>query len=262
MRARHRVGHGVEPGLGSLGRRRACQSAGCHRAIVRSTPAVALRPSVRRRQACGYVDNARALPTYPQVQQTTLSIKLIASKEGPLRPCPSPAGDYQPKRSGQLAHATAPALRGSEQPFTALSGACEKSWQGHNSNGLSIDLHRCQAGPGARSRNTVRRAALTLAELPTPATTSMTGRIAPCDNFPPNWDKTAAVRSPVDHRWKSDFCQRRRYSYAAEYRTSQCGRSLGSRIAQHRNQRWSVGWSNVFLSDKPDSLVKCRILRI
>jgi hypothetical protein len=80
MRARHRVGHGVEPGLGSLGRRRACQSAGCHRAIVRSTPAVALRPSVRRRQACGYVDNARTLPTYPQAQQTTLSIKLIASK--------------------------------------------------------------------------------------------------------------------------------------------------------------------------------------
>jgi hypothetical protein len=37
---------------------------------------------------------------------------------GPLRPSLSPAGDYQPKRSGQLAHATPPALRGSEQPFT------------------------------------------------------------------------------------------------------------------------------------------------
>jgi hypothetical protein len=45
-------GHGVEPGLGNSGRRRTCQSADCHRAIVRSPPAVAVRPSVRRRQAC------------------------------------------------------------------------------------------------------------------------------------------------------------------------------------------------------------------
>jgi hypothetical protein len=36
----------------------------------------------------------------------------------PLRPYPSPAGDYQPKRSDQLAQATAPSLRGSGQPST------------------------------------------------------------------------------------------------------------------------------------------------
>ena len=38
----------------------------------------------------------------------------------PLRPYPSPAGDYQPKRSDQLAQATAPSLRGSGQPSTGL----------------------------------------------------------------------------------------------------------------------------------------------
>jgi hypothetical protein len=60
----------------------------------------------------------RALLTYPQAQQTTVSIKLIALKGGPLTPCPSPAGDYQPNRSGHLARATAPSLRGSGQPST------------------------------------------------------------------------------------------------------------------------------------------------
>ena len=36
----------------------------------------------------------------------------------PLRPRPSPAGDYQPGRSGHLAQATAPSLRGFGQPST------------------------------------------------------------------------------------------------------------------------------------------------
>lgn len=40
----------------------------------------------------------------------------------PLRPYPSPAGDYQPKRSDQLAQATAPSLRGSGQPSTLWGG--------------------------------------------------------------------------------------------------------------------------------------------
>jgi hypothetical protein len=35
---------------------------------------------------------------------------------GPLRPGPSPAGDYQPKRSGHLAQAIAPSMRGYGQP--------------------------------------------------------------------------------------------------------------------------------------------------
>jgi hypothetical protein len=34
----------------------------------------------RQASACGYVDNARALPTYPQAQQATISIDLIDSE--------------------------------------------------------------------------------------------------------------------------------------------------------------------------------------
>jgi hypothetical protein len=49
------VGHGVDPELGGLGRRRACQSAGCHRASLRPMHAVMMRSA----HACGYVDNAR-----------------------------------------------------------------------------------------------------------------------------------------------------------------------------------------------------------
>ena len=58
----------------------------CALDIRRSAP----RPSVRRRQACGYVDNASALPTYPQAQQTTVSTKVDCFEGGPRRPCPSP----------------------------------------------------------------------------------------------------------------------------------------------------------------------------
>jgi hypothetical protein len=72
-----RCGARRRSGLGGLGRRRACQSAGCHRASLRPMHAVMLHGA---RHACGYVDNARALPTYPQAQQSTTSINLIASE--------------------------------------------------------------------------------------------------------------------------------------------------------------------------------------
>jgi hypothetical protein len=78
MRARHGVGHGVDPELGGLGRRRACQSAGLS---PRQSASDARRHAARRVHACGYVDNARALPTDPQAQQST-SINLIASEAG------------------------------------------------------------------------------------------------------------------------------------------------------------------------------------
>jgi hypothetical protein len=63
-----RCGARRRSGLGGLGRRRAwpADPAGRHRAIVRSTNAATLRSCVRRAPACGYVDNARALPTCPQ----------------------------------------------------------------------------------------------------------------------------------------------------------------------------------------------------
>jgi hypothetical protein len=40
--------------------------------------AAALRSHLRRTAACGYVDNASALPTYPQSQQTAAIINMIA----------------------------------------------------------------------------------------------------------------------------------------------------------------------------------------
>jgi hypothetical protein len=86
-------------GLGGLGRRRAwpADPAGRHRAIVRSTHAATLRSCVRRAPACGYVDNARALPTCPQAQQAAVSVTLIAlERQG--RPCPSHPGSSQSER--------------------------------------------------------------------------------------------------------------------------------------------------------------------
>ena len=74
-----RCGARRRSGLGGLGRRRACSAdlAGCRRAIVRSTNAAMLRSCARRAPLCGYVDNARALPTYPHAQQATASVTLI-----------------------------------------------------------------------------------------------------------------------------------------------------------------------------------------
>jgi hypothetical protein len=46
----------------------------------RQSASDARRHAARRAHACGYVDNARALPTYPQAQQSTTSINLIVSE--------------------------------------------------------------------------------------------------------------------------------------------------------------------------------------
>jgi hypothetical protein len=54
MRARHRVGHGVEPGLGGLGRRRACQSGRSSSRHCARTRSATLRPRAQR--AGGPVD--------------------------------------------------------------------------------------------------------------------------------------------------------------------------------------------------------------
>ncbi len=46
----------------------------------------------RRAPACGYVDNARALPTYPQAQQAAVSVNLIAlERQGSDPACHAPA---------------------------------------------------------------------------------------------------------------------------------------------------------------------------
>jgi len=61
-------GHGVDTRLGSCGRRRAC----LNQLDRSSRPNCALATPQSRAQratACGYVDNAKALPTYPQTQQ-------------------------------------------------------------------------------------------------------------------------------------------------------------------------------------------------
>jgi hypothetical protein len=85
MRARHRVGHGVEPGLGSLGRRRACQSAGCHRAIVRSTPAIA--PATGRAAQAGLwiCGQRKGVAHIPTGAANDSQQQLIALKGGPVR---------------------------------------------------------------------------------------------------------------------------------------------------------------------------------
>jgi hypothetical protein len=94
-----RCGARRRSGLRGLGRRRACPAdpAGRHCAIVRSTQAATPRSCVRRAPACGYVDNARALPTFPQAQQAAVSVTLIAlERQG--RPCPSHPGSSQSER--------------------------------------------------------------------------------------------------------------------------------------------------------------------
>ena len=89
-----RCGARRRSGLGGLGRRRACPAdlAGYHRAIVRSTGAAMLRSCARRAQLCGYVDNTRALPTYPQAQQATASVYFDCFGVAGFRPCLSQPG--------------------------------------------------------------------------------------------------------------------------------------------------------------------------
>jgi hypothetical protein len=72
-----RCGARRRSGLGGLGRRRACQSG---RLSPRHCALDARRHAAGCAHACGYVDNARALPTYPQAQQATSSSNLIASR--------------------------------------------------------------------------------------------------------------------------------------------------------------------------------------
>ena len=80
-----RCGARRRSGLGGLGRRRACQSS---RLSPRHCALDAPRHAAGRAQACGHVDNARALPTCPQAQQQTIRTNLIASERkgsGPAR---------------------------------------------------------------------------------------------------------------------------------------------------------------------------------
>jgi len=72
-----RCGARRRSGLGGLGRRRACQSG---RLSPRHCVLDTRRHAAGRAHACGYVDNARALSTYPQAQQPTISINLITSE--------------------------------------------------------------------------------------------------------------------------------------------------------------------------------------
>src|ERR1700751_6491122 len=75
MRARHGVGHGVDPELGRF------RSASCLpiRQVVNAQLCTRSTSShLRRTPTCGYVDNASALPTDPQDQKTKVSVNLIA----------------------------------------------------------------------------------------------------------------------------------------------------------------------------------------
>jgi hypothetical protein len=86
-----------------------------HCALDTRRSAVTQRATQAGLWICGQRKGVAHIPTGAANDST----KSIALKWGPLTPsCPSPAGDYQPKRSAQLAHATAPALRGSGQPST------------------------------------------------------------------------------------------------------------------------------------------------
>jgi hypothetical protein len=71
------TGQLLEPELGGLGRRRACQSAGCHRASLRPMHAVMMRSA---RTPVDMWTTQETLPTYPQAQQSTTSINLIVQK--------------------------------------------------------------------------------------------------------------------------------------------------------------------------------------
>jgi hypothetical protein len=91
-------GTASKPRLGRLGRRRACHPAGCHCAIVHSVSATALRPRARHEKACGYVDNARALPTSPQAAAKTAKPCMIAFERGEVSPRAITLPDHQTAR--------------------------------------------------------------------------------------------------------------------------------------------------------------------
>ena len=119
MRARHGVGHGVESQTWPF------RSAPClpiqqvrHRAIVRSATAAALRPRAQHEKACGYVDNARALPTSSQATAKTAKPCLIAYEPGRgqirIRHPPRRLDGAQPLSY----QAITPTMRRCWQPFT------------------------------------------------------------------------------------------------------------------------------------------------
>src|SRR6516162_5008756 len=119
MRARHGVGHGVESQTWPF------RSAPClpiqqvrHRAIVRSATAAALRPRAQHEKACGYVDNARALPTSSQATAKTAKPCLIAYEPGQaqirIRHSPRRLDGAQPLSY----QAITPTMRRCWQPFT------------------------------------------------------------------------------------------------------------------------------------------------
>ena len=121
MRARHGVGHGVESQTWPF------RSAPClpiqqvrHRAIVRSATAAALRPRAQHEKACGYVDNARALPTSSQATAKTAKPCLIAYEPGRgqirIRHPPRRLDGAQPLSY----QAITPTMRRCWQPFTPL----------------------------------------------------------------------------------------------------------------------------------------------
>jgi hypothetical protein len=80
--------------------------------------------------ACGYVDNARALPTSPQAQQAA-SINLIVQEE---------------KVSDRPQHRAAPSLRGSGSPFTARAAEARFAPHEHGHMHAGAQMH---VGPSA-----------------------------------------------------------------------------------------------------------------
>ena len=163
MRARHGVGHGVESQTWPF------RSAPClpiqqvrHRAIVRSATAAALRPRAQHEKACGYVDNARALPTSSQATAKTAKPCLIAYEPGRgqirIRHPPRRLDGAQPLSY----QAITPTMRRCWQPFTRRERCVVRKPFGHqkrfalNGNAACGSLGWPGGAPFARERSKVR----------------------------------------------------------------------------------------------------------
>src|SRR6266576_1936224 len=76
----------------------------------------------RRAPACGYVDNVRALPTYPTGAASKSKPHFSDDGSYAFGPPPCPPATSAPARPPNATKATAPSMRGFRQPFTSDAG--------------------------------------------------------------------------------------------------------------------------------------------